>query len=248
MIKKGFTLQELLITLGIVGVISAITIPAIMSVCPDKNKSLFIKTYRTIASLTNEILNDTSLYLETYDTDGKPNCVGMGCTARPSDPQYNSESYEGAHKFAYLLADKLDLDGDVTRTFDGVQPNVMDFRTTGGTTWHVISTCMNNTDGQMECRVVQLQVDVNPNSSDCHNIYSANCTNPTRFNLTIDANGKLQAADAMSIAYLQNPTDLHAKDKDRKLAEQLLAAGSTSDEMYKALEKINKDKKTKKTS
>lgn len=240
MIKKGFTLQELLITLGIVGVISALALPAVMGLRPDKNKSLFIKTYNTIATLTSEILNDTSLYNETYDVNGDPNCVGMGCTARPSDPQYNSESYEGAHKFAYLLADKLDLDGDVTRTFDGVQPNVMDFRTTDGTTWHVISTCMNNTDGQMECRVVQLQVDVNPNSSDCHNIYSANCTNPTRFNLTIDANGKLQAADAMSIAYLQNPTKMQAKSNDKDLAAQLLAAGSTTDKMYKALDEINK--------
>lgn len=245
MIKKGFTLQELLITLGIVGIISAITVPAIMSLRPDKNKSLFIKTYNTIATLTSEILNDTSLYLETYDADGKPNCVGMGCNAKPSDPQFNNANYEGTSKFAYLLANKLNVDGGIT---SGDTSNVIQFTTTDSIIWQVETSCENNDDGQLECSCPNIQVDVNPNSNDCHNVYSANCTNPTKFNLTLDSNGKLKADDAMSIAYLQNPTDLHAKDKDRKLAETLLAAGSTSDEMYKALEKINKDKKTKKTS
>ena len=242
MIKKGFTLQELLITMGIVGIISAIALPAVMGLRPDKNKSLFIKTYNTIATLTSEILNDTSLYNETYDANGNPNCVGMGCTARPADPQYNSENYEGAHKFAYLLADKLDVDGDVREPMSGNTPNVIQFNTTDGVTWQVVTVCNNNDDGQRQCFCPNIQIDVNPNSNDCHNIYSANCTNPTKFNLTIDANGKFQAADAMSIAYLQNPTEMQAKGDDKDLAAQLLAAGSTTDKMYKALDEINKKK------
>ena len=36
--KTGFTLAELLITLVVIGIISAITLPAINKLMPDKNK------------------------------------------------------------------------------------------------------------------------------------------------------------------------------------------------------------------
>lgn len=238
MIKKGFTLQELLITLGIVGVISALALPAIMSMRPDKNKTMYLKTYNTLTTLTSEILNDTSLYSETYDANGNPNCVGLGCNDRPSDPQYNNQNYEGFSKFTYLLTDRLNVEGGIT----GNAPNVFQFSTIDGVEWQIITACNNNSDGQRECSCPIIQLDVNPNSNDCHSIYSSICTKPTLFHLAIDTNGKIQATDAMGIAYLQNQTNMHVNDDDRDLAAQLIKNGTTTDKMYKALDEINKKK------
>lgn len=57
--KKGFTLSEVLITLGIVGVVSVLTIPAIMKNYKDK---IYItqlkKTYSQLSEATKTIMSD----------------------------------------------------------------------------------------------------------------------------------------------------------------------------------------------
>ena len=47
--KTGFTLAELLITLGIIGVIVAILVPAVNNAMPDENKAMYLKTYDTLS-------------------------------------------------------------------------------------------------------------------------------------------------------------------------------------------------------
>ena len=46
--KKGFTLAELLITMGIIGVIAAILAPAIGNLMPDSNKGKVLKVYNAL--------------------------------------------------------------------------------------------------------------------------------------------------------------------------------------------------------
>lgn len=57
--KKGFTLSEVLITLGIVGTIAALTIPAVVS---NYKKKVYVtqlkKTYNQIFDATHAIIND----------------------------------------------------------------------------------------------------------------------------------------------------------------------------------------------
>ena len=79
MFKKGFTLQELLITLGIIGIVAAIVAPGIVGMMPDQKKAMYMKAYNTLTTLTNDILDDPSLYWTTYDNDGEPNCSGLFC-------------------------------------------------------------------------------------------------------------------------------------------------------------------------
>lgn len=56
--KKGFTLGEMLICLGIISVVVAIMIPAAMSKKPAKNKSLFRKAYYNTEKIVYDLVNE----------------------------------------------------------------------------------------------------------------------------------------------------------------------------------------------
>ena len=61
-IKKGFTLAELLIALGVVGILVAILMPVIFSIIPDQNEIMAKKAYYTVQSVVSEMINDGSCY------------------------------------------------------------------------------------------------------------------------------------------------------------------------------------------
>jgi len=79
MLKKGFTLQELLITLAIIGIVAAVTAPSIKNLIPNENKVKYMKAYSTLTSLTNEIVGDSSYYWTEYSSSVQI-CKGLGCT------------------------------------------------------------------------------------------------------------------------------------------------------------------------
>ena len=54
--KFGFTLSELLITVGIVGVVAALTAPAVSNIMPDRNKMMFMKNYKELTTITEKLL------------------------------------------------------------------------------------------------------------------------------------------------------------------------------------------------
>ena len=84
--KFGFTIQELLITLGIIGIVAAMTAPVIVKIVPDDTKLKYLKTYNTLTTLTNDILGDNTLYwTQGYQANGAPNCVGLACTSSAPD-------------------------------------------------------------------------------------------------------------------------------------------------------------------
>ena len=60
--KNGFTIAEMLICLGIISVVVAIMIPAVMSKKPNKNRSLFRKAYYNFERAVYELVNDESVF------------------------------------------------------------------------------------------------------------------------------------------------------------------------------------------
>ena len=69
--KRGFTLAEVLISLGIVGVCAAILSPAIVNIMPDKNKTRVLQYYSAISNANVELLNDDEIYYRklNYEKD-----------------------------------------------------------------------------------------------------------------------------------------------------------------------------------
>ena len=59
--KKAFTLAEALVTMAIIGIVMALSIPAVIQSTND-TRPLFKKAYYTVETVVNELINDTSLY------------------------------------------------------------------------------------------------------------------------------------------------------------------------------------------
>ena len=227
MFKKGFTLQELLITIGIIGIVAAIVAPGIVGMMPDQKKMMYMKAYNTLTTLTNEILDDPSLYWTTYDNDGEPNCSGLSCTTIPDEIQ-DVQGIQPADKFAYLLARRMNLSQDIRRPMGNNNDSIISFTTTDGIIWNIVTRIQNDNDLPGNRRAeVNLIIDLDDAENappECGNaMYSDNCKNPIRFRFLVDNDGGVSAMDALGQAYLQNPTDMHSASKDKEIADEILA-------------------------
>lgn len=56
--KKGFTFAELMISLVVIAVITAILYPTIAELAPNNNKHLFKSAYKTLEMVISEVVND----------------------------------------------------------------------------------------------------------------------------------------------------------------------------------------------
>ena len=208
MIKKGFTLQELLITIGIIGVVAAMVIPAIGKIMPDKIKAKYMKTYQAITTITSELLEDPNLYWTIYNDSGEVEKVGLENTDEPlaEDPLIPDKSQaSGNCKFAYLLYTRLNT---VEDSF--VCSSESTFTTTDGIDWIVADK-----DGEQE-----ITVDFVSGGSDSS--FSADNMNPDQFIFNIDKLGGVKPGDALGEVFLENPTDMHSTKEDRFAAKEKL--------------------------
>lgn len=65
--KKGFTLSEVLITLGIIGVVAALTLPTLLSKIQERVlKEQYKKTFSTINQSLQQVYNNTDMYFNCY--------------------------------------------------------------------------------------------------------------------------------------------------------------------------------------
>lgn len=73
--KKGYTLAEALIALGLIGVIAALMLPLMNKFKPDGDKALFIRTYDSIIEVNSMLLEDEVLYPhEVYIENDPEDC------------------------------------------------------------------------------------------------------------------------------------------------------------------------------
>ncbi len=231
--KKGFTLQELLITLGIIGVVAALIAPAISNLFPNQHKTKYMKAYNTMTKVIDEMIDDEDLfpavYLANLNDDGSRQedlaNTGFGSTTAVLQAPFNDETSAynitaGDNcKFAKVFAYKLNLSSEPTFCTNGT--NLSTFTTQDGTRW-VIGNNGNN--GKF------IGIDVLPDEENGNDLYSENNTNPHRFLFSVENNGGLKSMDAMGRAYLLNPTDLHdgSKDADNAKTQTFTADEKTS--------------------
>ena len=133
--RKAFTLTELLIALGVIGILAAILMPVIMNILPDQNALMAKRAYYATQTIISDIINNESCYpdvSESTDTnekrigfdDGYPrtNCNGWSDITTDSDG--NVEEKNADSKFQTLFKKELDIKTENSNGFltkDGIQ-------------------------------------------------------------------------------------------------------------------------------
>lgn len=200
--KRGFTLTEILIAVGLIGIIAAITVPSVSNIMPNQDKLKVLKIYKTVTDINEDLLNDTSLYLPEEINENM--CTGLDCTQPPMNPDFNN--IQGSRKYIRLLTNNLKLQerGSID---SGANP--ARFITADGNVWEL-----------SENRILTVDISGNGQFNGC--TYSLQCLKPDKFSFSIDNRGRLTGIDALTKAYLENPNKLNDKKKDLKRAKEIL--------------------------
>ncbi len=124
--KKGFTLIEILISMGLVGILIAVMSPNLSKVLPDKNKAMFIKAFTRTENAVAAMLSDPDMYRNRYDYDTmKYDRYGLCNTSTPQGLLAANGNLppSGTNKFAFYFAQEvggvLDASNNV-KTNDGI--------------------------------------------------------------------------------------------------------------------------------
>ena len=202
--KFGFTLSELVVALGVIGVVAAIASPMLNGILPDKDKIAVLKVYKVLSSINRDLISDKGLY---YCQDN--NQVGLECTGQPLAPSYDKDYFSGNSKYIRLLA--ASLKGSELSSVNGAQGKIT---TKDGYVWEFTSA-------------TELTVDVNPNNDGKNCSYSSTCKKPDQFKFKINLrNGSVEGNDPLTLAYLANSYRLNDRKKDLKTAKSISSSDS----------------------
>lgn len=218
MFKKGFTLQEALITLAIVGIVAAITIPRLAKIAPDQNHAKYLKAYALLTDLTNEMLVDPALYFCYNPTDN-----GLNCTNMPREGSIPSELFNNLDflakdvdgninsslaKYFEIFAFKMHVQEKQVINNPPAGLTAFAFRAKDGIVWIFAHDGDNN-------HPINVDIDMD-GISDNDEILDENSNNlPDRFAFNIDMDGSVRAADAMGEFYINNASDVNSKNSDK---------------------------------
>lgn len=75
--KKAFTMSEILVAIGVVGILYLVLTPVVKNIKPTNEKTMVKKAYNTISRTVSEMINDDSIYPDyvagfTDTTTAKP--------------------------------------------------------------------------------------------------------------------------------------------------------------------------------
>ena len=131
--KKAFTLAEMLITLGVIGIIAALTMPALVGHKPCENKINLLRAYNSLTRAVTDVASDETLYYGD-DNDGLTDSrAPIGDIKQPYPADSLSDSMTANNKFSRLIASRLNINSDsYSNTALGST-----FTTTDGIVWNV---------------------------------------------------------------------------------------------------------------
>ena len=221
--KQGFTLAEALITVGIIGVVAALILPAVNNLRPDQNKVLYLKAHDALGYALHNLASNSKLFPAYIEEEQIP-CASYPLLNTEAPIEERFEDYTGRTKLCNLLALSMNVNSDnITcsgnsynfsqATFDNDFNNNISFTTQNSMQWRVVPQALAIADGNAEYQT-DIYVDVNGNKApNC--IYNANsCTDPDRFMFLVDAKGTLYPADPMGRAHLAHRKVLTKKNFD----------------------------------
>ncbi|MBR1425761.1 type II secretion system protein [bacterium] len=178
-IKSAFTLSEILIAIGVVGVLAAVLLPIVHRLIPNQNILMARRAFGKAQAAVYDLINDTNCYPDkTRDSSnskigfddgaGYAKCVKWNASAQ--------DNY--CDKFATLFANKLSVSID-----ECGRP----FTTDDGITWEPESF---NNDGSM---VITIDVNGPDKGPNCSRKVGTTCTsNWDIFQIKINPNGKME--------------------------------------------------------
>ena len=221
--NKGYTIAELLITLGIIAVISALLGVAIVKLKPDSDKVMYLKQYDAVMNVTSEIVNNSRLYPTCQDSENTTGEENWDCTKRPlfniAQTNAGGKSVEGIGKYCDLLA--MMLSGKkLADNSCSLNPTYADgkwtptFTTKNGSEWLVStsrSTFGDAENGYSASYQTEVYFDLNgANGPNC--LYEKDkCKKPDRFKLLVAADGTTIVADPVGQAYVNTRKNWNKK-------------------------------------
>lgn len=206
MFKKGFTLAEVLVALSIVGVVAAVSAPAITNMMPDSDKLTVLKSYKVLNDATQELINDPGFYINFSDG----NCVGLSCTAQPESISIALNNVSGDAKYAHLLA--MNINGD-NRARGTSNVAVLTFTTNDQIEWQIMKS--------NDLHFVSIDIDGDGVGREC--FYGEDgCTRPDRYQFVVDREGNIRGNDALTSAYLKTRTNVRNRANDINEANNIL--------------------------
>ena len=231
--KNAFTLAELLIALGVIGILTAIAIPIVFSLAPDQNVLMAKRAFFTTETVISNLLNDPNCYPKILSRSGLDDGLGYAkCNKYGGKDNPSKLSIDDAsEKLVTLFTNELDLKGEIKKegtkysftTKDGIKWTFSDFNFTA-----------NDPDSY-----VLLTADVNGNKDPNCGQYSASgqCSDKNRtkgfdkFTMKIFARGKIQIIDCWAVMAMKIDKKLVGKediDSKELLADDCSAiAGDT---------------------
>ena len=232
--KKGFTLQELLVTMAIIGIVAAITAPAITGLFPDENKMKYLKAYNTLTNITGEIINDQSLYWDIYEEDGTVAEGGFYSSAKPQVPPYNNDDHcQSASKYPAIFSKFVNIQGEVSYSNNAALGSTVEFTTNDGVLWNFdVAEVNGEYPGGLGYQTT-LTINVNPKDErEEHNCVFDNsaCKKPNQYAFRIENDGGVYLADALGMAYQLNSSNMSSSNEDKEIAADIVtAAGDAKD-------------------
>lgn len=131
---KGFTLTELMVAMGVIGILVAVVTPAIMKTRPNKNKMMIKKSFYTAEQIVSTLINDERLYPDMKEICDRGVVEGEDPTKvycafgfdYDNSVRYEGETYAGNTKFTDLFVSRLnvkteDATNHIYYTTDGIK-------------------------------------------------------------------------------------------------------------------------------
>ena len=247
--KKAFTLSELLITLGIIGVVSALMVPAINKLRPDENKTMYLKVYDELSKNITELASNSKIYPVCKKNWNDEEDLGVSCkdypllNTNPSllDDYKDNENYKGKKKLCSFLAFEMGINNpncseNTYNYSDNTFKNALSFTTQNGMQWKIVPQLYDiNTSDQTADFRTDIYVDINPKNNDNNNagnncIYNQNtCKNPDIFKFMVSAAGIVSPGDPIGKKYIEGRKTLMKKDIE--ITEHAMESG-TDNEVY----------------
>ena len=215
--KQGYTLAEILVTVGIIGVIAALMLPIFNKIKPDEEKAMYLKAYRALNSAVTAIAADKTIY-PVY---------GEGSTIDYSEnPLYNTRAVksldrgidlpEGNEKFGRALAwafnGTLNQNYVADTSYNGAaNSNFVPTFTVQNGMQFMVTTVINTANTAVPSYSSEIWVDLDGVNKG-RNCSIRTCATPDRFKFVVAANGAMTPADAKGRQYIRSQQNL------RKLA------------------------------